>query len=80
MPEYTVHYDMQIVPHRDLLGAFITPQNVLRIIEQILAIDYNKIAEDMFENKTFYTDNSATLIEKVTVYTAYPDKFISNIQ
>ena len=56
-------------------------------LEYIVSPTYNyslkeirEIAEDMFKNKIFYTDNSATLIEKVTVHTAYPDKFISNIQ
>ncbi|MBR4035995.1 MAG: hypothetical protein IKJ05_04595 [Oscillospiraceae bacterium] len=47
--------------------------------------DYNyslreirQVAEDMFENKIFYTDNITTLVEKVTVYTATPEKFDVN--
>ncbi len=33
-----------------------------------------QVIEDMFENKVYYLDASPTLIEKVTVYTAYPEK------
>ena len=33
-----------------------------------------QVIEDMFENKVYYRDASPTIIEKVTVYTAYPEK------
>lgn len=33
-----------------------------------------QVIETMFENKVYYLDASPTLIEKVTVYTAYPEK------
>lgn len=49
----------------------------------IVQPDYNyslseirQIAEEMFDSKVFYTDNLNTLIEKVTIYTAKPDKFV----
>lgn len=47
--------------------------------------DYNytlreirQLADRMFESKVFYTGNTATVIEKVTVYTATPDRFKVN--
>lgn len=33
-----------------------------------------QVIEKMFEDKVFYLDASPTLVEKVTVYTAYPEK------
>ena len=33
-----------------------------------------QVIDDMFENKVYYLDASPTIIEKVTVYTAYPEK------
>ena len=33
-----------------------------------------QVIESMFENKVYYRDASPTIIEKVTVYTAYPEK------
>ncbi len=49
----------------------------------VIQPDYNyslseirQVAEEMFENKVFYRNNLNTLIEKVTIYTANPDKFV----
>ncbi len=49
----------------------------------IVQPDYNyslseirQIVEEMFESKVFYRNNLNTLIEKVTIYTANPDKFV----
>ena len=58
---------------------------VNRRMEVVVQPDYNyslreirEMAQEMFETKVFYTGNAATLIEKVTVYTAYPEKFGSD--
>ncbi|MBQ8603283.1 MAG: hypothetical protein IJ410_00355 [Oscillospiraceae bacterium] len=32
------------------------------------------IIKSMFENKTYYTNGECSYVEKITVYTAYPDK------
>ena len=54
-------------------------------LDVVVQPDYNyslreirEMAQEMFETKVFYTGNAATLIEKVTVYTAYPEKFGSD--
>lgn len=36
--------------------------------------EYKKIVEEMFENKVFYNHTDVSLIEKITVRTAYPEK------
>ena len=58
---------------------------VTKYMEIVVQPDYNyslgeirDMVEEMFETKVFYTGNAATLIEKVTVYTAYPEKFDCN--
>ena len=58
---------------------------VSRRMEVVVQPDYNyslreirEMAQEMFETKVSYTGNAATLIEKVTVYTAYPEKFGSD--
>ena len=35
-----------------------------------------EMAEEMFDNKTYYTYCETTRIEKITVYTAYPDRIL----
>ena len=57
-----------------------------RNMDIVVHPDYNyslrqirEVAEEMFENKVFYTSNVSTLVEKVTVYTATPEKFDINI-
>lgn len=59
--------------------------SVSQWLDIVVHPDYNyslreirQVAEDMFENKIFYTDNINTLVEKVTVYTATPEKFNVN--
>ena len=47
MPEHAMHHHMQVVPHRDLLRTFIAPQNMLGIIEQILAVGEEGIILDL---------------------------------
>ena len=37
--------------------------------------DIKQALQEMFETKIFYRELTNTLIEKVTVYTAYPEKF-----
>ena len=32
------------------------------------------MAKSMFENQTYYTNGECTYVEKITLYTAYPDK------
>ena len=38
MPEYAVHDDMQIVPHRDLPCGFVAFQHMDRIVKKMLSI------------------------------------------
>ena len=54
-------------------------------MDVLIRPDYNytlreirQLADRMFEDKVFYTGNTATVIEKVTVYTATPDRFKVN--
>ncbi len=53
-----------------------------RIMQYIIQPGYNrslrvvrKMVEQMFQDKVFYVDNASTLIEKVRIYTATPEKF-----
>ena len=46
------------------------PQNKLSDDGKRMVVNF----EYMFENKVYFLDASPTIIEKVTVYTAYPEK------
>ncbi len=75
------------LPYYDIYGWDNQDENGVETscLDVVVQPDFNyslgeirKMAEEMFETKVFYTGNAATLIEKVTVYTAYPEKFDSD--
>ena len=70
------YYDVYDWNNQDENGTVTTRLDV------VVQPDYNyslreirEMAQEMFDTKVFYTGNAASLIEKVTVYTAYPEKF-----